>query len=148
MGGSGDGEISFSSAAPAGTHMMFQVDSSITRIEYRDAMEIVEVHRSLNFARITPDGKFPENSSAFICVIDRNGGKRVYVPFLLTSSGKILVYVPERQPENAEELTAVIGDAVFFTETVGFVMEDLTLPKAGESRNAMIRAIPVLTRVD
>jgi hypothetical protein len=98
----------------------------------------------MNFARITPDGKFPENSSAYICAIAKNDEMRVFVPFLLTESHKVLVYVPERQPESSDEMDAIINGAIQFTETVGFVMELVRLPDSGNPRDCFIRTIPVL----
>jgi hypothetical protein len=146
-GGAGTGEFSGSAAAPSGMPVMFQVDRSLDRIEYRDSKEIITIHRSLNFARITPDGKFPENSSAFICAMDVGGEKKIYVPFLLTDSGKVLVYVPDRQPKGNDELQSIVAEALFFAETVGFIMEEMSLPKAGESRNSLLTTVPVFKRV-
>ena len=147
MGGSGSGDTSFSAMVSSATPVMFHVDKTMNYVEYSDTKEIVELHRSMNFARITPDGKSPENSSVFICALKKKDEMRVFIPFLLAESGKVLVYVPERQPESSDELAAIISGAVVFTETVGFVMELVTLPDYGEPRDCLIKTIPVLKRV-
>jgi hypothetical protein len=116
-------------------------------IEYSDPADIVELRRSLNMARITPDGKSPENSCAFILALKKNGDLLVYVPCLLSESGMILTYVPERQPENPVELADIIQDAVDFIETVGFMMEPVSLSTDPQRRAAALQFIPVLSLI-
>ena len=72
---------------------------------------------------------------------------RVFVPFLLSESGKVLVYVPERQPENPDELAGITRDAVQFIEAVGFIMDRVTLEGNNQARANIIKKVPVLSRV-
>jgi len=101
----------------------------------------------MNMARITPDGMAPENSSAFICTLKRGGVMRVFVPFLLSESGKVLVYVPERQPESLDELAGITRDAVEFIEAVGFIMDAVSLEGNSQARTNIINKVPVLTQI-
>ncbi len=126
----------------------FSVDKTMKTIDYCDPAEIVEVHRSLNMARITPDGKSPENSCAFIIALKKNGDLRVYVPCLLSESGNILTYVPDRQPENPDDLAAIIQNAVDFIETVGFMMEPVSLSTDPKARASALQFIPVLSLIN
>jgi hypothetical protein len=72
---------------------------------------------------------------------------RVFVPFLLSESGKVLVYVPERQPENPDELAGYTRDAVEFIEAVGFIMDAVSLEGNSQARSNIINKVPVLTQI-
>jgi hypothetical protein len=147
MGASGTGQTTFSTGASSDTPVMFYVDKTLQAVEYGDPADIVEIYRSMNMARITPDGMSPENSSAFICTLKREGVMRVFVPFLLSESGKVLVYVPERQPENPDELAGITRDAVEFIEAVGFIMDAVSLEGNSQTRTKIIKNVPVLSRI-
>jgi len=148
MGASGTGQTTFSTGASSDTPVMFYVDKTLQAVEYGDPADIVEIYRSMNMARITPDGSSPENSSAFICKVKRGGVMRVFIPLMLFESGKVLVYVPERQPENPDELAGITRDAVEFIEAVGFIMDAVSLEGNSQARANIIDKVPVLSRID
>jgi len=147
LGVVGASHTASSESGSAPTPMLFHVDKTLRMVEYNDPADIIELYTPLNVARVTPDGRNPENSCAFICALGKNDSLRVYLPFLFAESGRILVYVPERQPENQAELSAIIGNAVEYIEAVGFIMDPALLPADGQARAAILDGIPVLSRV-
>jgi hypothetical protein len=123
------------------------MDKNLQIIEYKSPLDIVELHRSMNMARITPDGKSPENSSAFILALNKSGEISVYVPCLLAESGRILMYIPDRQPQSEDDLGTIISAAVDFIEKVGFMMEAVSLPSDTKARAGILKDIPVISQL-
>ncbi len=131
-------------AVAVGPPAVFSLDKSLTAIEFAAAEEIVDLHESLNKARITPEGHQPQNCGAYVCGLLRNGGRRVYVALLLTESGKVLVYAPDKQPETDAVYAKTVRDALDFAETVGFMLGAVELDADMEKRSRVLSGMPVL----
>jgi hypothetical protein len=132
---------------PSGPAAVFSPDKSISCVEYEQTDEIVELRSALNMPRINVADEPPQKCGAYICAITRDGATRVYVALHLTESGKALVYLPDSQPTTRPEMFKVINDAMEFAETVGFMMDEVTLHADSSKRSAQLAKIPVLKLV-
>jgi uncharacterized coiled-coil protein SlyX len=120
----------------------FNLDKNIPLIALNNAAELSELHKSLNMARINPEGYKTQNCSCYISVINRENRSVVTVSLYLTESNVILVYVPPHQP-TANNVHKMVQDAILFAETVGFMMDIVPLPTDNEARISLISSIPV-----
>jgi hypothetical protein len=121
----------------------FRLDPSLTSIPCGSGCEVAEVLVSMNTARINPAGNQAEISSAYICSLDRNGTREVYLALYLTESRKTLIHVPGSQPSGPEAYNRVIREAVAYAETVGFFMDALPLGKTPAERAKALGKVPV-----
>jgi hypothetical protein len=129
--------------ADTGLPVQFHLRKEIPSIVYSSPEEIVELHQSLNIARITPDGYVAQNARAYVCAARKSGDYSVDIGILLTDNDHILIYKPEKQP-GAGDFRQVILHAIEFLETAGFLMDPLILGNDTKSRAKMLCKIPVL----
>ncbi len=130
-------------AAPAGAPVQFSLDKSRPFIEAAPA-EIVELYSSLGSKHIAPEGATAEPCDAYIFAIKEGAATNVYVALYLALSGKGLVYLPEKQPQDQASYGTTIGDAVVFLESLGFMMDRAELGGTAENRKAALSRVKVL----
>ena len=95
---------------------------------------------------ISPEGHKPQSCGAYICALKRGAAFRVYVAWSLEADRKTLVYSPEKHPSTADECAKAVRDAFAFVETVGFMMDAVSLPANPEKRARALAKVPVLCR--
>ena len=122
----------------------FHLDHSLTAIPCGSADEVIELRVSFNTIRISSDGTDAQNCSAYICGLEHNGSKQIYVALYQTDSKKALIYVPAHQPSDAADYDRVMEDAVAFTDVVGFIINLQYLGEGSEARAKALQQIPVL----
>ncbi len=125
--------------------VMFHLDSSLTNISYISPDEIIEVHNSLNMARINPEGHKTQNCSAYICVVKNQATLSVFVALYLSESKLTIVYTPNRQPTDQVSQSFIVNEAINFAETVGFMMDRMQLDSESSVRAATISTIPIFS---
>ena len=130
--------FSYARSQEAATPTTFLLDRERAEIEFADPKELTELHHSFNIARISPEGGKPQNCSAHVCALRRNDRHEIYVAISLLESCQTLVYQPERQPDDADEQTRILGEALGFTETVGFMMGEVQLDGGKQTRHEII----------
>lgn len=123
----------------------FHQDNSLQFIEFAREEEVIKLYQSINTSTLNMAGHPPQSGSAYICVVNKDGAGRVYVALLLMTSKKALVYAPEKEMETSSSLEKTIQDAIYFAETVGFMMEPVELGE-GERRSQLLGKIPVLRK--
>ncbi len=124
----------------------FQVDPSLSFIEFRSVEDVIAIYQSLNVARVNTLGHKPENAEAFICGLNKGGKPSVYIALQLIDKKETLVYLPEAQPANSSEYDKTVQAAVEFFERAGFIMDTFALRGKEESHAKIIEKIPVLRR--
>lgn len=145
----GGGEDFVSFGAPggegnSGAGVEFNLDKALDMIECGNPSEVIDVYSSLNVVNITPAGRPPQPCGAYIIAIKRGERFRVHVAWSLTVDNSTLVYSPEKQPADAAECSRVVGDALGFVETVGFMMDSVKLNADPDKRGRALAKIPVL----
>ena len=118
--------------------------AEMTAVDFGEPGDIVELQASINVARITPDGEQPQNSNAYICVLQRGETFRVYAALHLLQSGRTIVYVPEEQPADDAACRSALRGAVGFAEAVGFMMDRVPLAADPAQRLEALKRVPVL----
>lgn len=146
----GGGEDFVSFGAPggegsSGAGVEFNLDKALDMIECGNPSEVIEIYSSLNVVNITPAGRSPQPCGAYIVALKRGERFRVHVAWSLTVDNSTLVYSPEKQPADAAECSRVVGDALGFVETVGFMMDSVKLNADPDKRGRALSKIPVLS---
>lgn len=98
-------------------------------ISYHSTDDIVELYGSANMVRATPEGRRSQDCSAYVCVVERGGKTAIHLAWHLTDTGEILICQPEKQPEGAGSYARVLQDAIFYFESVGFMMDRFELSR-------------------
>ena len=123
----------------------FSIDRSLTAINLDKGGVIRELYSSSNMARVTMENFPAQNCTAFLFVIENGSTFAVYVSFMLAESCKVLVYLPDRQPEAYEECHEIVREGIGFIETVGLIMDRVDLGTEGQAK--AFERLPALRRV-
>jgi hypothetical protein len=126
----------------------FTIDTSKKCVDYLHPEDVLEIYKSLNRARVAMGDNTTETCDAFVFSLQENGTPHVYIALYLVDRKDILVYVPEQQPANDEDLARVMADGFDFIEIVGFLMDPMDLGHDAESRRKILGKVPVLQRID
>jgi hypothetical protein len=138
----GPGFSGFGSLGPAtagGSTIRYAPQISV--ISYHSTDDIVELYGSANVVRATPEGRRSQDCSAYVCVIEQGGRTSINLAWHLIDSGEVLICLPEKQPEGAGSYARALQDAIFYFESVGFMMDRFEL-----SRNSQ-RQLKALERI-
>ena len=111
----------------SGKTVTFTLDKSKVNVEYLHPEDVMEVYKSLNRTRVARDDNTTVTCDAYVFSVRENGISHVYIAFYLVDSKEVMVYVPEKQPANDEELASVMSDGFDFIEIVGFMMDPMDL---------------------
>jgi hypothetical protein len=107
-------------------------------ISYHSTDDIVELYGSANVVRATPEGRRSQDCSAYVCVVEQGGKTAIHLAWHLLDSGEILICLPEKQPEGAGSYARALQDAVFYFESVGFMMDRFELSR---NSNRQLKAL-------
>lgn len=124
----------------------FKVDPAISSIDYTDPAEILAILYSSNSVQAVPDGGSVKRCKGYVIALKRSAEYSVYLAWLVTESGKVVICTPEQQPADTAECTQMLQDAVSYFEIVGFMMEVEDLGNTVKSYNRAIRKVPALSR--
>jgi hypothetical protein len=122
----------------------FHHDTTLTAIPCGSTDDVIELRVSYNTIRISCDGANAQNCSAYICGLERNGSKQIYVALYQTETKKAQIYVPAHQPHDADDYDRVMEDAISFTDVVGFIINLQYLGAGPAERAKALQQIPVL----
>jgi hypothetical protein len=112
----------------------FAIDYSLQTIELGNDDQVTDFYQSLNMVRLTIENLPSQNSSAFLCAVNRNGVYAIYFALFLSDSRRAIVYCPGRQPVTAADKGKVVMEGIGFAETVGFIMDPV--PLGGRDKQA------------
>ncbi|MBI5657455.1 MAG: hypothetical protein HZC44_11850 [Geobacter sp.] len=121
----------------------FRPDRSLSAVPCPAPEAIIALYESANKIQTVPDGFSIQKSGGFIYAIRRNGKAEVYLVWQMLESNQALIYTPLQQPSDEDEFQKVLQDALFYFESVGFMMApvDLSAPK---SRTSALTRSPFL----
>lgn len=119
---------------------MFLLKPGAGPLSYRKPEDVLEFYRSVNVASLSPEGKAPVVCQGYIFAVGSERQLQVAVALHAATCGRFWLYLPERQPEHAEELSQAISAALTFAESVGLLMEQVPAP----DRAATLAQSPVL----
>ncbi|QEM67386.1 hypothetical protein FO488_03955 [Geobacter sp. FeAm09] len=128
----------FGGPSVGGGGATFRYAPDVTVISYHVADDIVELYGSANVVQAAPEGRRSQLCGAYVCVVEREGKTTINLAWHLIDSGEVLICLPEEQPEGAANYARALQDAIFYFESVGFMMDRFEL-----SRNShrQIRAL-------
>jgi len=123
----------------------FRPDRSLSAVPCPAPEAIIALYESANKIQTVPDGFSIQKSVGFIYAIRRNGKAEVYLVWQMLESNQALIYTPHQQPSDEEGFQKVLQDALFYFESVGFMMApvDLSAPK---SRTSALTRSPFLNQ--
>lgn len=135
--------VTFAKKGPASFHL----DSSLALIPCVSADDIIELRVSFNTIEMNCDGAKPQECSAYICGLERNGSKHIYVALYQIKTHKALIYVPAQQPQDPDDYGRIMQDAISFADVSGFIINLESLGRRPEDRLKVLQKIPVLDRL-
>jgi hypothetical protein len=128
-GGSGfAGSGGFGASAP-GSGLAFRYAPDLAVISYHAPGDIVELYGSANVVQAAPEGRRSQLCGAYVCVVEQGGKAAIHLAWHLIDSGEVLICLPERQPEGAANYARALQDAIFYFESVGFMMDRFELSR-------------------
>jgi hypothetical protein len=125
----------------------FSLASAMDAIEYSHPGEVAALLYSSNSVQAMPDGKKSDRCRAFAVVLNRSGSYSAYLAWYMLDNKRTVVCVPDHQPVDLADCTAILQDAVAYFEIVGFMMEIEELGENVGSRLKVLHRIPVLKRI-
>ncbi len=103
---------------------MFETDTTKNYVQTRPE-EVIDIHSSINRAMIAPEGRSTEPAQAFIASIYKEGAYEVYIFLHLTNLNEGILYSWDEGAAPAEQIPGIYRAALEFTESMGFMMDDL-----------------------
>jgi len=123
----------------------FRPDRSLSAVPCPAPEAIIALYESANKIQTVPDGFSIQKSGGFIYAIRRNGKAEVYLVWQMLESNQALIYTPHQQPSDEEGFQKVLQDALFYFESVGFMMAPVDL-SAPQSRSSALTRSPFLNQ--
>jgi hypothetical protein len=130
----------------SGAPVPFAIDKTKTCVSYQHPDDVLEIYKSLNRTRVAREDNTTVTCDAYVFSVKENGVPQIYIAFYLVDSQEVMVYVPEKQPAQDDELSAIMSDGFDFIEIVGFMMDPVELGNDSASRKKKLDKIPVLQR--
>jgi hypothetical protein len=109
--------------------------------------QVVSLQQSLNQPHLAIPGMRAGPAQAYIVGLRGSAGLSVFVYLFLPEIGECAVYVSERRNLGAGEFAAEEQEAVSFTESMGFMMDQVNfraLP--AERQEELLRTLPVFLK--
>lgn len=123
---------------------LFHVDWDLAGVPYNSPEEIREVHQTMNRVRLSLEGYPDQYCSASLIITEIDGKKGIFIAFRLSSSNRVLVYVPISLPDTPKAFAAMLKEAEKFIQVVGLDIEPVQLSKNPEQRAKTLESISVL----
>lgn len=123
----------------------FRPDRSLSAVPCPAPEAIIALYESANKIQTVPEGFSIQKSGGFIYAIRRNGMAEVYLVWQMLESNQALIYTPHQQPGDEEGFQKVLQDALFYFESVGFMMAPVDL-SAPQSRSSALTRSPFLNQ--
>src|SRR5512140_1269731 len=122
---------------------MYTLDPSLHYVVAAE-QDVIAAYHSTCPASIIPAGMKHLPSEAYICVIREESGVTVLVAFLEPTSKKSFIFTPQEDPRKNGTYDDLLKEALAFTETLGFRMENINLDYSRALREVIVRSIRVL----
>lgn len=113
-------------------------------VEIASTEEVRELYQSINVVEFNPGGNRPQKCHAYICAVGEAPAPTVYLCWRLLKENRNLIYVPEEQPTEPESFAKAMKDAVYYFESIGFMIDRVTIPDDPKKREKAIEKVPVV----
>jgi len=114
---------------------MFELDGQQNWVEAQPG-EVVYLATSINRPAVAPPDRAPEAAQAYICTLRRGDGYLVFIYLHLISSNTGLLYRWSEGTVASEIVPSLQQSAQEFTESMGFMMDDLRFPELPPDQQA------------
>ena len=125
---------------------MFSIDERLKGLPaVKD--QVVALYESLNHPHLAVPGRAAGPAQAFILGLRGPSGFAVFVYLFMPSTRESAVYVPSNRSVSPEQYEAEEAEAIAFTESMGFMMDNLNFrgrPVAEQEH--LMRSLPVFQR--
>jgi Tfp pilus assembly protein PilF len=109
--------------------------------------QVVQLYQSLNAPHLAIPGRKAGPAMAFVLGLRGPSGFAVFVYLYMQQSGESAVYVPSNGTVPAEQFQSEEAEALGFTESMGFIMDNLNFRgRPPDEQDAIIRTMPVFMR--
>ncbi len=109
--------------------------------------QVVQLYQSLNAPHLAIPGRKAGPAMAFVLGLRGPSGFAVFVYLYMQHSGESAVYVPSSGTVPAEQFQNEEAEALGFTESMGFIMDNLNFRgRPPDEQDAIIRTMPVFMR--
>jgi hypothetical protein len=132
------------SAKSSDAPVLFLLQKGVAALEYRVAEEVVELHQSINFTYVSPEGRGQESCKGYVFYLKREGVPRIFAALCGVESGNTWIYAPDEQPETDEDASRYLQSGLDFAEEVGLLMEPLIPAPSQPQHLRVISSCPVL----
>ncbi len=103
---------------------MFELDGQKSWVDAQPS-EVVYLAASINRPAVAPPDRSPEAAQAYLCTLRQNQGHLVYIYLHLVSSNTGLLYRWSEGAVSPDLVESLQQNAYEFTESMGFMMDDL-----------------------
>ncbi|MBT0665339.1 hypothetical protein KI809_13615 [Geobacter pelophilus] len=108
----------------------FMLDSQLTIVPCAAPEDLVALYESSNKVQTALDGFKTQKSGGYICAVNRNGNPEIFLLWEMLESNQAVLYTPRSQPKDEHSFQQILQDALFYFDSVGFMMSpvDLSVP--------------------
>lgn len=109
--------------------------------------QVVQLYQSLNAPHLAVPGRKAGPATGFVLGLRGPSGFAVFVYLYLSDSGECAVYAPSNGTVPAEKYQGEEAEALGFTESMGFMMDNLNFrARPPDEQDSMIRSLAVFQR--
>ncbi len=103
---------------------MFELDPQNSHVE-TSPERVIDIYTSINRSSVAPPDRVPEHAQGYIATVFKDGSYEVLVYLHLTSSNEGLLYRWDEGAAPADQVNVLFQSALEFTESMGFMMDDM-----------------------
>lgn len=109
--------------------------------------QVVQLYQSLNAPHLAVPGRKAGPATGYVLGLRGPSGFAVFVYLHLAESGECAVYVPTNGTVSGEQYQAEEAEALGFTESMGFMMDNLNFrARPPDEQDQMIRGLPIFQK--
>jgi hypothetical protein len=122
---------------------MFELSEKLNRLDI-PASKVLRLHRSLGDVQIALPGQHSQMATAYICAFSVGKGARVVIGLHLKDDFKVIYYLNAGGEISSANAGSVLNQAIDFSETLGFMMNDVDIHKLGaEEKSSLWETMPL-----
>jgi len=123
---------------------MFELNQKLNRLDI-PAQKVLRLKRSLSDVQIALPGQKSQLATAYICAFSAGKGARVSIALHLRDDYKLIYYLNSGGEVSSNDAGKVLNQAVNFSESLGFMMNDLDIHKMdGAEKVKFWESLPLL----
>jgi hypothetical protein len=123
--------------APGDSATEFRLNRQLAKVHCPSPDDLVVLYESQNKVQTVPDGFKIQKSGGYICAIKRNGTPEIFLVWKMLESKQAVYFTPRQQPKDEQGFQQVLQDALFYFDSVGFMMSPVDLNGAASRSDAL-----------